>query len=132
MAQSLALVVDDEPDIRELVALTLSRMDVRVDTAASVAEAKRRLAGAEYDLCFTDMQLGDGSGLDLVRHIQKQCPQTPVAVMRTSTSPAAVKPPTSSRQGSGPMPASRSASWWPRTRQYGASKRISSSGLPPT
>ncbi|MFP5383914.1 MAG: sigma-54-dependent transcriptional regulator [Gammaproteobacteria bacterium] len=81
MAQSLALVVDDEPDIRELVSLTLSRMDLRVETAASLAEAKSKLAGTNFDLCFTDMQLGDGNGIELVRHIQKNCPQTPVAVI---------------------------------------------------
>lgn len=81
MAQSLALVVDDEPDIRELVSLTLSRMDLHVETAGSLAEAKNKLAETYFDLCFTDMQLGDGNGIELVRYIQKNCPQTPVAVI---------------------------------------------------
>lgn len=81
MANRTALIVDDEPDIRELVSLTLSRMSLDVDTAASLAEARRQLDRREYDLCLTDMQLGDGTGIELVRHIQKRCPQTPVAII---------------------------------------------------
>jgi two-component system response regulator PilR (NtrC family) len=76
-----ALVVDDEPDIRDLIELTLSRMDVRTVTVGSLAEARRQLGEHEFDLCFTDMQLGDGNGIDLVRLIQKQAPGTPVAVI---------------------------------------------------
>jgi len=76
-----ALVIDDEPDILELVSLTLSRMNIDVTTSDSVADARRKLAASEFDLCFTDMQLGDGNGLDLVRHVQKHCPGTPIAVI---------------------------------------------------
>jgi len=79
--QSLALVVDDEPDLRELVSLTLSRMNIRVVTAASLAEARAAFSDSEFDLCFTDMQLGDGNGLELVRHVQKNFPGTPIAVI---------------------------------------------------
>lgn len=81
MQKSQALIVDDEPDIRELVALTLSRMGIQVSTAANLTEAKAKLIGNHFDLCFTDMQLGDGSGLDLVRHMQKNHPNTPIAVI---------------------------------------------------
>ncbi len=81
MARSLALVVDDEPDIRELVSLTLSRMGIDVTAAASLAEARRHIDTRDFDLCFTDMQLGDGNGLELVRHVQRQCPGTPIAVI---------------------------------------------------
>jgi two-component system response regulator PilR (NtrC family) len=81
MSISRALVIDDEPDILELVSLTLARMNIDVTTASSVADARRKLNGNDFDLCFTDMQLGDGSGLDLVRHVQKQCPGTPIAVI---------------------------------------------------
>jgi len=81
MSISRALVIDDEPDILELVSLTLARMNIEVTTASSVADARRKLNSNDFDLCFTDMQLGDGSGLDLVRHVQKQCPGTPIAVI---------------------------------------------------
>ncbi len=76
-----ALVVDDEPDLRELVSLTLTRMGMTVMTASSLAEALAVLPKKEFDLCFTDMQLGDGNGLDLVRHVQKHCPGMPIAMI---------------------------------------------------
>ena len=70
MAQQFnCLVVDDETDIRELVVLTLERMDIRADSAANLEEAKQLLAQRSYDLCLTDMRLPDGLGLELVEHI---------------------------------------------------------------
>jgi len=76
-----ALVVDDERDIRELLVLTLTRMGLRVDTAATVAAAKAQLANAPFDFCLTDMRLPDGTGMDLISHIATQHPQTPVAML---------------------------------------------------
>ncbi len=75
------LVVDDEPDILELLALTLGRMGLAVTTAADLETARARLAGDVFDLCLTDMRLPDGDGLDLVRHIQQCCRELPVAVI---------------------------------------------------
>jgi two-component system response regulator PilR (NtrC family) len=75
------LVVDDEPDIRELLELTLLKMGVGVTTAGSVAEAKERLKTERYDLCLTDMRLPDGEGLELVRHIAALASDLPVAVI---------------------------------------------------
>ena len=80
-AERRVLVVDDEPDIRELLELTLTRMGVGVDAAGSVAEAKARLQSGRYDLCLTDMRLSDGEGLELVRHIAAQPGDLPVAVI---------------------------------------------------
>jgi two-component system response regulator PilR (NtrC family) len=75
------LIVDDEPDIRELVEITLSRMGLRTDAAATLAEARDRLARQQFDVCITDMRLPDGSGVSLVAEIQQRAPQTPVAVI---------------------------------------------------
>jgi two-component system, NtrC family, response regulator PilR len=75
------LVVDDEPDIRELLELTLAKMGLGVDAVGSIAEAKERLKSERYDLCLTDMRLGDGEGLDLVRHIAALAADLPVAVI---------------------------------------------------
>ena len=75
------LVVDDEPDIRELLDLTLVRMGLAADCVGSVAEAMRMLGENRYRLCLTDMRLPDGEGLDLVRHIFDHCPELPVAVI---------------------------------------------------
>ncbi|HZX32766.1 MAG TPA: sigma-54 dependent transcriptional regulator [Rhodocyclaceae bacterium] len=75
------LVIDDEADIRELVDLTLSRMGLAADCVGTVAEAKACLAECEYQLCLTDMRLPDGEGLDIVRHINENYGETPVAVI---------------------------------------------------
>jgi two-component system response regulator PilR (NtrC family) len=77
----LALVVDDEPDICDLLAITLTSMGIETDTATNLGVAKERLAARRYDLCLTDMRLPDGDGLDLVRHIQDFYSDLPVAVI---------------------------------------------------
>ncbi len=81
MATHTALVVDDEPDIRELLELTLGRMNIETRAAADLKEARGLLAGQHFDLCLTDMRLPDGNGLTLVEEIQQQFPDLPVAVI---------------------------------------------------
>ena len=81
MTKPLALVVDDEPDICELLAITLERMDIDTDTCGDVATAKQRLGNREYQLCLTDMRLPDSDGLDLVEWMQTTGLRTPVAVI---------------------------------------------------
>jgi len=75
------LIVDDEPDIREVLELTLGRMNLETRAAANVDEAKHLLAEFKFDLCLTDMRLPDGNGIDLVRFIQENYPYLPVAVI---------------------------------------------------
>ena len=75
------LVVDDEADIRELLELTLMRMGLAVESAASVAAAHALLRAKPFDLCLTDMRLPDGEGLELVRYIGEHCRDLPVAVI---------------------------------------------------
>jgi len=76
-----ALVVDDEPDICELLSITLERMDIATRTCADVSSAKRLLGREPGDLCLTDMRLPDGDGLELVEWMQRETPGTPVAVI---------------------------------------------------
>ncbi len=75
------LIVDDEPDLVELVALTLARMNLATDSAGDLAGARRALGARRYDLCLTDMRLPDGDGLDLVEWMQAQQLAVPVAVI---------------------------------------------------
>jgi two-component system, NtrC family, response regulator PilR len=77
----LVLVVDDEPDLIELVSLTLSRMNLATDSAADLATARAKLNERRFDLCLTDMRLPDGDGLDLVAWIQELHADVPVAVI---------------------------------------------------
>lgn len=76
-----ALIVDDEPDIRELLEITLGRMKLDTRSARNVKEAREWLAREPFDLCLTDMRLPDGSGLELVQYIQQRHPQVPVAMI---------------------------------------------------
>lgn len=79
--QPLALIVDDEPDIRELLGMTLGAMNIHTVCAANLAQAQQALQSNHLDLCLTDMRLPDGSGIDLVRFAQRHCPQMPIAVI---------------------------------------------------
>ncbi|MGK9067127.1 sigma-54-dependent transcriptional regulator [Stutzerimonas chloritidismutans] len=80
-ARQKALIIDDEPDIRELLEITLGRMKLDTRSARNLKEARECLAREHYDLCLTDMRLPDGSGLELVQHIQQKYPQLPVAMI---------------------------------------------------
>ncbi len=81
MSTQSVLVVDDERDIRELLTITLGRMNLDVDTAASLADARKMLADRRWDLCFTDMRLPDGSGQELIELIGEKYPDMPVAMI---------------------------------------------------
>ncbi len=81
MTRPLALVIDDEPDICELLSLTLGRMEIRTETATNVAGAKALLGDRHFDICLTDMRLPDGDGLELVEWMQSNAAGVPVAVI---------------------------------------------------
>jgi two-component system response regulator PilR (NtrC family) len=79
--EPVVLIVDDEPDLIELVSLTLGRMNLATASAGDLAGARVLLAAQRFALCLTDMRLPDGDGLDLVAYIQERHPDTPVAVI---------------------------------------------------
>ncbi|NVD35626.1 sigma-54-dependent transcriptional regulator [Marinobacter lutaoensis] len=81
MTTRTALIVDDEPDIRELLEITLARMGIRTLTAPDLSTARQLLSEHHPHLCLTDMNLPDGCGIDLVHWIQQHTPATPVAVI---------------------------------------------------
>jgi two-component system, NtrC family, response regulator PilR len=81
MPKPSVLIVDDEPDLCELLSITLQRMDLSPRTADTVAAAQRLLKTDPFDLCLTDMQLPDGDGLELVEWMQQHTPSVPVAVI---------------------------------------------------
>lgn len=81
MANQRVLIVDDEPDIRELLELTLMRMGLDTLSVPDLKSAIRQIDQHAYDLCLTDMRLPDGNGLELVKYIQHKRPDTPVAMI---------------------------------------------------
>ena len=81
------LIVDDEPDIIELLELTLTRMGMNVTSALNIEDAKTQLQSQSFQLCLTDMNLPDGSGLDLLQYITRHCATLPVAVITAYGTP---------------------------------------------
>jgi two-component system response regulator PilR (NtrC family) len=81
MTSPRILVVDDEPDLRDLLEITLLKMGLDVDTAATLREARAHLGKQEYQLVLTDMRLPDGLGLELVREVSANHKSTPIAVI---------------------------------------------------
>ena len=80
-AVARVLVVDDEPDILELLELALLRMGLQVERASNVSEALQQLDSKSFSLCLTDMRLPDGNGLEVVQHIAAHHADVPVAVI---------------------------------------------------
>ncbi len=81
MNRPRALVVDDEPDIRELIEITLERMDVSTTAVANLDDAYTAARKSPFNLCLTDMRLPDGNGIDLIRHMHQHHPGVPVAMI---------------------------------------------------
>ena len=81
MSRPHALVVDDEPDIRELIEITLERMDVATTAVANLGDAYTAAKASPFDLCLTDMRLPDGNGIDFIRHMHQHHPGIPVAMI---------------------------------------------------
>ena len=81
MTSQSVLIVDDEPDIRELLDITLSRMGLDTHSAATLGEAQEMVARVQPDLCLTDMRLPDGNGISLVEYIQQEFSHIPVAMI---------------------------------------------------
>ncbi len=77
----IALIVDDEPDIRELLDITLSRMNIKTYSAENINQAKDLLTKYNFDLCLTDMRLPDGNGIELIKYIQDNVSSLPVAMI---------------------------------------------------
>jgi two-component system, NtrC family, response regulator PilR len=75
------LIVDDEPDILELLDITLSRMELEVQSASNMKSALSLLDKRKFDLCLTDMRLPDGDGLEIITYAQKKHSQLPIAVI---------------------------------------------------
>ena len=82
MSKHLALIVDDEPDICELLELTLNRMDINTISAGDLQAAYKILDEKNISICLTDMRLPDGNGIELVKKIQTLPNHIPVAMIR--------------------------------------------------
>jgi len=80
MSLKSILIIDDEPDILDIISLTIERLNLEALTAGNCSEALSLLKRKHVDLCLTDMNLPDGSGLDIIKYITAELPNLPVAV----------------------------------------------------
>jgi two-component system response regulator PilR (NtrC family) len=81
MTAKHVLIIDDEPDICELIEITLSRMGLNSRSAMNIADALNLIEAEHFDLCLTDMRLPDGDGIEMVKYVQKNHPNIPIAVI---------------------------------------------------
>jgi two-component system, OmpR family, response regulator len=79
-AQSI-LVVDDDPEIRKLLARYIESQGFRVLLAANCRELRDQLATHHVDLIVLDVMLPDGSGLDLCRDLRAQRSSVPIILL---------------------------------------------------
>lgn len=81
MSTFTTLIIDDEPDIRELIAITFERMGIECHTAPDVSRALSLLGERTFHFCITDMKLPDGTGLDLIEYCQSRHSDMPIAMI---------------------------------------------------
>jgi two-component system response regulator PilR (NtrC family) len=81
MEHPVALIIDDEPDILELLKITLGRMQIECRTATDLHSARILLAKEKFDICLTDMRLPDGDGVEFISYFQENYPHIPVAII---------------------------------------------------
>lgn len=81
MSKKRILIIDDEPDILELLDITIGRMGIETECAENVKSALQFLKEQSFDLCLTDMNLPDGDGLQIISHIQQHYPSVPIAMI---------------------------------------------------
>ncbi|PMY43797.1 MULTISPECIES: sigma-54-dependent transcriptional regulator [Pseudomonas] len=77
------LIVDDDPGVREYLEISLGRMQRHTRSARTLGEARHWLAREGFDLCLSDLHLPDGTGLELLEHIQHRRLRMPLAILST-------------------------------------------------
>ncbi len=86
------LVVDDAPETLEVLQRNLSTAGYRVVTAPGVIEAVRVLEAARMDLVITDLRMPRANGMDLIRHVRENFPDTEIIMVTGyATIPGAVE-----------------------------------------
>jgi two-component system response regulator PilR (NtrC family) len=90
-----ALIVDDEQNIRKVLNVLLKEDGLEVYEASNVIDANSLIKENCFDIAIIDLRLSDGSGIDILRTIKEQNPETVVLIVTafasTETAIAAMK-----------------------------------------
>ncbi|TCD22203.1 response regulator [Pseudomonas sp. IC_126] len=86
-ARPRILHVEDDEDLRILLARQIAPLDIDLQGAATLAEARERIAAQRYDLAIIDLMLPDGNGSELFDQLAKTVPPPPVIIFSALDSP---------------------------------------------
>ena len=81
MIKSKILVVEDEPEINEIITTAFQKEDYLVKSVLSLRDAKTEVDTFGYSLVILDVNLPDGSGFDFLQEIRSQQPKLPVIIL---------------------------------------------------
>ena len=84
------LVVDDDPEILDLLAAGLAGSDRQMESASDGIEAMRRIESEPFDLVITDVNMPNLDGLSLLEQIRRVRPDVPVVVMTVANTPETI------------------------------------------
>jgi NtrC-family two-component system response regulator AlgB len=80
------LIVDDEPNIRRTLRVTMEAMGHAVEEASTGAEALRKAEGRPFDVAMVDLRLGEEAGLDLLEPLLAQSPRLAIVLITAHAS----------------------------------------------
>lgn len=86
MSPPLVLTVDDDPDLADLIAAHVSNWGLRSESVHSAGALRARLEGPAPTVLLMDVNLGDGSGEELVEEVHDRLPNLPVIMITRNTS----------------------------------------------
>jgi DNA-binding NtrC family response regulator len=75
------LIIDDEKIVCERLGAELERAGYQVEAFTESSEALQRIAAQRFDLVITDMKMRGPSGVEVLRFVNENCPQTRVIVI---------------------------------------------------
>lgn len=75
------LIIDDDPHILALLSEILGARNFSVSSAPGVKQAIKQISNCPFDLIISDMNMPDGSGLDIIQYTKQHRPQTPILVI---------------------------------------------------
>ncbi len=86
-----ALILEDEKNIREILSIILEEFEFEIDEAGTISEALEKLKESSYDLLLVDLRLPDGSGMEIVRRVKRETPETEAIIITAFASTETIK-----------------------------------------